>query len=101
MTATQYENVSAGKARKGQTIRLKNFAPVWDDQAGLPWDEQEFSRKSTDYLVLGVDTVNTYSGRRWSTSYRLTLVEVANPGEPRTLTLASSVRILMVPEVAS
>lgn len=92
------ENVSSGKAQKGHTIRLKNFAPAWDDQADLPWDQQEFSRKSVDYLVLKVDTVQTYGGRRWSTSYRLTLVEVANPGDPRTLTLASSVRILVVPE---
>ena len=94
----QCENTSAGRARKGQVIRLKNFAPTWDDQADLPWDEREFTRKSTDYLVLKVETVQSYSGRRFVTSYRLTLVEVANPGDPRTLTLSSSVRILVVPE---
>lgn len=95
---TKCENLSAGKARKGDTIRLKNFAPTWDDQADLAWDQKEFSRKGTDYLVLGVDTIQTYGGRRWSTSYQLSLVEVANPGDPRTLTLASSVRILLVPK---
>lgn len=92
------ENTSAGKARKGQIIRLKNFAPTWDDQAELPWDQREFTHKSTDYLVLEVNTVQTHNGRRFVTSYQLTLVEVANPGDPRTVTLASPVRILVVPE---
>lgn len=80
------------------TIRLKNFAPVWDDQADLPWNEQEFARKSTDYLVLRTKAIQTHNGRRFVTWYQLTLVEVANPGEPRTLTLSSSVRILVVPQ---
>jgi hypothetical protein len=99
---TACENISAGKVRRGHTIRLKNFTPAWDDQAERPWDEKEFSRKSVDYLVTRTAIIHNSAGRRMTTSYQLHLAEVlsgdAQPYAPaRSLTLSSSVRILLVP----